>query len=138
LQSIHSSVHPSVRPSIHPPIHPSFHLSILYLSTLVGPSSQHKGGLFAPEGQRAGNKRQRQETEDKGKGEGNRGVGKAWLLGVGGEGWRVGWGVIVTGPDNDYGGLYLDRKETDVAIRKIAVYDNLFLRFIYLLYLSTL
>jgi hypothetical protein len=30
------------------------------------PSSQHKGGLFAPERQRAGNKRQRLETEDKG------------------------------------------------------------------------
>jgi len=32
------------------------------------PSSQHKGNLFVPEGQRAGNKRQRQEIEDEGEG----------------------------------------------------------------------
>ena len=33
------------------------------------PSSQHKGDLFAPEGQRAGNKRQRQEIKGEGVGE---------------------------------------------------------------------
>lgn len=32
------------------------------------PSSQHKGDLFASEGQRAKNKRQRQEIEGKGEG----------------------------------------------------------------------
>ena len=37
------------------------------------PSSQHKRVLFATEGHRAGNKRQRQETEDKGETEGNKG-----------------------------------------------------------------
>ena len=41
------------------------------------PSSQHKGDLFAPEGQRAGNKRQTQEIEDEG--EGNKGEGKGYL-----------------------------------------------------------
>jgi hypothetical protein len=32
------------------------------------PSSQHKGNSFVTEGQRAGNKRQRQETEEEGGG----------------------------------------------------------------------
>jgi hypothetical protein len=39
---------------------------------LPRPSSQHKGGLFAPEGQRVGNKRQRQEIEDEAEGKGGR------------------------------------------------------------------
>ena len=43
---------------------------------LPRPSSQHKGDLFAPEGQRAGNKRQRQEIEDEGEGERNKGEGE--------------------------------------------------------------
>ena len=42
-------------------------------------SSQHKGDLFAPEGQRAGNKRQRQELEDEGEGEGNKEEGGEYL-----------------------------------------------------------
>ena len=37
--------------------------------------SQHKGDLFAPVGQRAGNKSQRQETKDKRKGKRNKGEG---------------------------------------------------------------
>jgi hypothetical protein len=37
------------------------------------PSSQHKGGLFVPYGQRIGKKRQRQEIEDEEEEEGNRG-----------------------------------------------------------------
>ena len=39
------------------------------------PSFHHKGDLSAPEGQRTGNKRQRQEIEDKGETEGNEGEG---------------------------------------------------------------
>lgn len=37
------------------------------------PSSLHKGDLFASEGQRAGNARQRQETEDEGEEKRNKG-----------------------------------------------------------------
>lgn len=37
------------------------------------PSSQHKGELFVPEGQRAWNNRQRQDTEDKGAKKRNKG-----------------------------------------------------------------
>lgn len=40
------------------------------------PSSQHKGDVLAPEGQRAGNRRQKQEPEDQEEGEGNKGEGK--------------------------------------------------------------
>jgi hypothetical protein len=36
------------------------------------PSSQHKRGLFTPDRQRTGNKRQRQETEDEGKRKGTK------------------------------------------------------------------
>lgn len=37
----------------------------------------HKGDLFTTEGQKAGNKRQTQDTEDEGGGEGNKGKGAA-------------------------------------------------------------
>ena len=60
------------------------------------PSSQHKGGLFAPEGQRAGNKRQRQETENEGEGERKKGYEEKGFAWVGGD-------------DKE---LPLDRKET--------------------------
>ena len=40
------------------------------------PSSQHKGDLFAPEGQGAGNKKQRQEMEDGEEGKRNKGGGQ--------------------------------------------------------------
>jgi hypothetical protein len=36
-------------------------------------SSQHKEEFFAPEGQRAGNKRRKDKIEDEGEGEGNKG-----------------------------------------------------------------
>ena len=39
-------------------------------------SSQHKGDVFAPEGQRAGNKRQREEIEGEGEGKKNKGEGE--------------------------------------------------------------
>ena len=42
---------------------------------LPRPSLQHKGDLLAPERQRAGTKRQRQEIKDKRQGEGNKGEG---------------------------------------------------------------
>ena len=61
------------------------------------PSSQHKGDLP----QRAGDKRQRQEIEDEGEGEGNKG-----------------------GPRVGDKGLPLDREETDVAHRQMAVYKG--------------
>ena len=63
------------------------------------PSSQHKGDVFAPEGQRSGNKRQRQEMEDE---EGNKGK-------------KIG--------ERDKG-LPLDREETDVTHRKMSVYND--------------
>ena len=52
-----------------------------------------------PEGQRAGNKGQTQEIEDEGEGKGNQGRGRSQ-------------------------GLPLDREETDVAHRKMAVYKG--------------
>ena len=68
-------------------------------------SSQYKD-LFAPEGQRAGNKRQRQEIEKlEGEGNGDAGVGE---------------GIFVSGDK----GLPLDREETNVAHRKMAVYKG--------------
>jgi hypothetical protein len=45
----------------------------------TGPCPQHKGDLFAPEGQMAGDKRQRQETEDKEYEEEDKRVGKGYL-----------------------------------------------------------
>lgn len=60
-------------------------------------SSQHKGDLFAPERQRAGNKRQRLAIEEEGEEEGNKGN-------------KVGeWDT----------GLPQDREETDVTHREI-------------------
>ena len=56
--------------------------------------------------QRAGNKRQRQEIEDEGEGEGNKGEGRR---------------VFVLEWDK---GLPLDREETDVAHRQMAVYKG--------------
>jgi hypothetical protein len=44
-------------------------------SGLPRPRSQQKGDLFAPEGQRTGNKRQRQEIEDEGEGGRNKAEG---------------------------------------------------------------
>ena len=69
------------------------------------PSSQHKGDSFAPERQRTGNKRQRQEIEDEGEGEGNKEKGA----------------VVFVLEDK---GLPLDREETDVAHRQLAVYKG--------------
>jgi len=43
------------------------------LRTLQRPSSQHQKDLFAPEKQRAGDKRQTQEIEVEREGEGNKG-----------------------------------------------------------------
>lgn len=43
---------------------------------VLRPSSPHKGDLFAPEGQGAGNKIQRQETEEEGEGKGNKERGR--------------------------------------------------------------
>lgn len=63
-------------------------------------SHQHKEDLFAPEGQRAGNKRQRLETE--------------------GGGERKGKGLSVL----EDKGLPLDRAETDLAHRKMAAYKS--------------
>jgi hypothetical protein len=63
-------------------------MSIYILGLIVGegtnistpnPHSQHKGDLFAPEEQREGNKRQKQEIEDVGEGERNMG-GKEGIL----------------------------------------------------------
>ena len=54
------------------------------------PSSQHKGDLFAPEGQRAGNKRQRQEIEDEGEGEGKKGKGAEVFVPEGGQKTAIG------------------------------------------------
>lgn len=65
---------------------------------LPRPSSQHKD-LFSPEGQRAWNKEQRQETEDEAEGKGNKGDGP---------------GVFVPGDK----GLSLHREKTDMALRK--------------------
>ena len=45
------------------------------------PSSHHKGDAFAPEEQRAGNKRQRQVVEDERKGEGNKEEGRGYTSG---------------------------------------------------------
>jgi hypothetical protein len=45
----------------------------LYWLRTPRPRSLHKGDLFVPEGQRAGDKRQRQEIEDKRKGPRERG-----------------------------------------------------------------
>lgn len=45
------------------------------------PSSQHKGDLFAAEGQRTRNKRQRQKIEDEGEREGKKGKGKRVFVG---------------------------------------------------------
>jgi hypothetical protein len=45
------------------------------------PRSLHKGDLFAPEGQRAGNNRQRQETEDEGEKKMNKGGRRASFSG---------------------------------------------------------
>ena len=66
------------------------------------PSSQHKD-LFDSEGQRTGNKRQRQEKKDEGEGEGN----------------KRGGGEFIRGGDK---GLPLDREETDVAHRKMVIF----------------
>lgn len=41
--------------------------------------SQPKGDSFAPEGEKAGSKKQRQETQDKGEGKGTRKRGKGYL-----------------------------------------------------------
>lgn len=60
-----------------------------------------QGGLFSPEGQRAGNKRPKQETEDKGQ-EKKKEQGK-------------GEGIFF---------LTLDREEMDVARRQIALYRS--------------
>ena len=55
-------------------------ISVHCVLDMPRPSSQHKGGLFAPEGQRAGNKRQRQEVRDEGEGDGNKGEGERYYL----------------------------------------------------------
>jgi hypothetical protein len=70
------------------------------------PSSQHKGDLFAPEVQRAGNKRHRQDREDEGEEEGNK---------------EEGTGVFVLKWDK---GLPLVRAETDLAYRQMMVYKG--------------
>jgi hypothetical protein len=49
-------------------------------TVLVQDSSQHKEDVFAPEGQRTGNKRQRQVLEDKGEGERNKGEGEGMFV----------------------------------------------------------
>lgn len=43
------------------------------------PNSQHKGDPSVPEGQRIGNKRQRQETEEEEEGKENKGGGQEYL-----------------------------------------------------------
>jgi hypothetical protein len=69
-------------------------------------STQHKGDLFAPERQRAGNKRQRQETGGLSRREGNKGEGKeVFVL----EGQKIGC---------------LDREETDVPMVNGTIYKG--------------
>lgn len=63
------------------------------------PSPQYKGGLCTLERQKAGNKTQRQELEDKGEADGNKGKRAGVFVGEG-------------GGDR---GLPLDREKTDVA-----------------------
>lgn len=46
---------------------------------VLRPSSPHKGDLFAPEGQEAGNKIQRPETEEEGEGGREQGKGAGYL-----------------------------------------------------------
>ena len=66
---------------------------------------QHRD-LFAPEGQKAGNKRQRQELEDEREGEGSKEEREGYLCPHSGKGDKR---------------LPLDRKETDVAHRQMEV-----------------
>ena len=68
------------------------------------PSSQRKD-LFAPEGQRVGNKRQIQKTENERVGERNKGEKKKYF------------------PQRDKG-LPLDKEETDIAHWQIEVYKG--------------
>lgn len=68
------------------------------------PSSQHKGDLFASEGQRAKSKRQRQEIEGEGEGEENKEEG-----------------IVVFVPENKE--LPLDREEI-LGRRKMTIYKG--------------
>lgn len=70
------------------------------------PSSQHTKVVFVVlEGQREGNKRQRQDTEVEAKGEGNKGKGEEVF--------------VLEGK-----ALFLDRVETDAAHKNMAVYKD--------------
>lgn len=64
-------------------------------------NSQDKVNLFAPGGQRAGEKRQRQEIEDEGDGKRNRGGGKGYF------------------PQRDKGRPLDERRHTDKAHRQM-------------------
>lgn len=70
------------------------------LAFLLWPSSLLRGELFAPEGQRARNKRQRQDMEDKGGEEGSKKRGQTYF----------------SQKDKV---LPLDRKKIDMAHRKM-------------------
>lgn len=63
--------------------------------------------LFAPEGQRTGNKRQRREAEEQGEEEGNKGEGEGYLS----------VGEVLTR-------LSLDREETGVTHRPVSAYKG--------------